>query len=50
MEHLLARVAVQHEPAVRAVLPAWEAPVAEVPAEEVPAAEVVAVGGGKQKP
>jgi hypothetical protein len=42
VEHLPARVAAQHDPAVRAVRPAWEAPVAEVPA----AAAVGAVGAG----
>jgi len=42
VEHLPG-VAAAHAPVVRAVLPAWEAPVVEVPA-----AVVVAAGGGKQ--
>jgi hypothetical protein len=43
VEHLPAQVAAQHDPVVRAVRPAWEAPVVEVPVA------AVAVGGGRQE-
>jgi hypothetical protein len=44
VEHLPAQVAAQHDPVVRAVRPAWEAPVVEVPGA------AGAAGGGRQEP